>query len=175
MSNFADFGKRLFARVPALSPRQPADAALSTEIFQAGLFDGARGPMVEACRAGLLLFNDDLDRAHGIAQNDSSQTGSFWHAIIHRREGDFSNARYWWRMTGEHPAFEEIYDVVLHRVPDFGFLDELRAAEQWDPVLFTAWCQKAQTPDEVARLESVQVQEMRTLLNWCASRVAPGK
>ena len=175
MSNYAAFEKLLSARVPVLSPKHPFDAAQSRVIVPCDLFAGASGPLVEACRAGLLLFNDDLDRAHEIVQNDPSQTGSFWHAIIHRREGDFSNARYWWSMTGEHPAFEEIFDVVLHRVPDFGFLDELRAGEQWDPVLFTAWCQKAQTPDEVARLEAVQLQEMRTLLNWCASRVAPGK
>src|SRR5262245_30305459 len=46
--------------------------------------------------AGLWLLHDELDRAHGIVQEVGSESGSFWHAIMHRREGDFSNSRYWY-------------------------------------------------------------------------------
>src|SRR3954447_17397484 len=39
--------------------------------------------------AGLLLWHDCLDRSHEISQSISSESGSYWHAIMHRREGDF--------------------------------------------------------------------------------------
>src|SRR5688572_27783268 len=44
-----------------------------------------------ALLAGLWLWHDYLIESHHISQNLSTPTGSFWHAIMHRREGDFSN------------------------------------------------------------------------------------
>jgi hypothetical protein len=56
-----------------------------------------------AALAGLWLWVDALDESHKIAQDLVSTTGSFWHAIMHRREGDFSNAKYWYaRCDGHH-------------------------------------------------------------------------
>ena len=37
-----------------------------------------------------------------IAQELVSPTGSFWHAIMHRREGDFSNSKYWYHRCPNH-------------------------------------------------------------------------
>lgn len=141
---------------------------MSRALLQADLFGGKSGEMVECCRAGLLLFNDDLPAAHAIVQGIASQTGSFWHAIVHRREGDFSNARYWWNLTGLHPAYEEICDLVLHKVPDFPFLDALRENLAWEPLAFTDACQAG---TDGPLLQDVQKIEMGTLLQWCASRV----
>ena len=66
----ADFSSHLaLASMPvALMPTQPLDEATSRELMGANLFpdrntsEGA--PMSELCRAGLLMFNDDLARAH---------------------------------------------------------------------------------------------------------------
>lgn len=169
MTNFTRLFKQLEPQTPALFPTRPADAALSKEILKTDLFEGKRGEMVENCRAGLLLWNDDLGAAHPIVQNIETPTGSFWHAIIHRREADFSNARYWWNRTGAHPVFEEIGDLVLHRVPDFPLLEELRGG--WEPVAFTNFCQGAQKDGAfLAQLEGVQRLEMKLLLEWCASQ-----
>lgn len=168
MHSFEDYVAHFRQLVPALSPKNPGDEALSREILAADLFPGKSGEMVECSRAGLLLLNDDLHAAHEIVQNIKSQTGSFWHAIVHRREGDFGNARYWWNLTGQHPAFEEICDLVLHKVPDFPFLDELRVHLTWEPVTFTDFCQRG---EDASLLCQVQKIEMGTLLQWCASRV----
>ena len=128
--------------------------------------------MVVNCRAGLLLWNDDLDSAHPIVQAIETPTGSFWHAIIHRREADFSNARYWWRRVGSHPIYDEIGDLVLHRVSDFPLLDEIRSAHGWEPIAFTDFCQNARKDGAfLAQLEEVQRLEMRVLLEWCASQI----
>jgi hypothetical protein len=48
-------------------------------------------------QAGLWLYVDDLDRSHHVSQSIETPVGSYWHGIMHRREGDFSNAKYWFR------------------------------------------------------------------------------
>src|SRR5947209_3766436 len=60
--------------------------------------------MARACLGGLWLRFDFLDESHKISQEIETPTGSFWHAIMHRREGDFANSKYWWRRVGKHPA-----------------------------------------------------------------------
>src|SRR5205823_2863672 len=58
----------------------------------------------QAVLAGLWLWLDGLDEAHKIVQDLIGPTGAFWHAIMHRREGDFSNARYWYARCDTHRA-----------------------------------------------------------------------
>jgi hypothetical protein len=48
-------------------------------------------------RAALHLLADDLSTAHTLCQDIATPQGSAWHAIVHRREGDFWNSNYWWR------------------------------------------------------------------------------
>jgi hypothetical protein len=51
-------------------------------------------------QAGIWLYVDDLERSHLISQNIHTSEGSYWHGVMHRREGDFSNAKYWFRQAG---------------------------------------------------------------------------
>jgi hypothetical protein len=44
--------------------------------------------------AGLWLYVDDLDRSHTVSQSIEDATGSYWHGIMHRREGDISKTNY---------------------------------------------------------------------------------
>lgn len=61
----------------------------------------------ERIAAGLataLLWHDDLAAAHELCQAHEGQADcDYVHALLHRREGDFSNAKYWFREVGEHP------------------------------------------------------------------------
>ena len=43
-------------------------------------------------------------RAHESAQQDESPAGSWVHAYLHRKEGDSSNAGYWYRRAGKPTA-----------------------------------------------------------------------
>ena len=45
--------------------------------------------------------NGDWTRAHESAQQDESPAGSWVHAYLHRKEGDSSNAAYWYRRAGK--------------------------------------------------------------------------
>lgn len=47
----------------------------------------------------------DWDKAHQIVQNASDADNAWVHAYLHRKEGDLSNARYWYRQSGR-PEFK---------------------------------------------------------------------
>src|SRR4051794_32254466 len=53
-----------------------------------------RAQPAELLVAGLWLWHDWLDESHRISQRVETADGSYWHAIMHRREGDFSNSKY---------------------------------------------------------------------------------
>jgi len=51
-------------------------------------------------RAIRLLERGDWQSAHAIVQRDEDSALSCWaHGIVHRMEGDASNARYWYRQA----------------------------------------------------------------------------
>lgn len=41
--------------------------------------------------------NDDWDEAHRLTQKEDDRAGAWVHAYLHRKEGDPSNAAYWYR------------------------------------------------------------------------------
>lgn len=46
----------------------------------------------------------DWERAHGCAQEREDAHGMRLHAYLHRKEGDQSNAEYWYRRSGATPS-----------------------------------------------------------------------
>lgn len=44
---------------------------------------------------------NDWHASHEIAQDISDKNGSWIHAYLHRKEGDLSNAGYWYRKAGK--------------------------------------------------------------------------
>ncbi|MER8912235.1 hypothetical protein NKI32_00115 [Mesorhizobium sp. M0761] len=47
----------------------------------------------------------DWERAHECVQANESDPASVWvHAYLHRKEGDLSNAAYWYRRAGQPVA-----------------------------------------------------------------------
>ena len=46
----------------------------------------------------------DWARAHESAQQDEGRAGAWVHAYLHRKEGDDSNAGYWYRRAGKLPS-----------------------------------------------------------------------
>src|SRR4029077_769109 len=91
----------------------------------------ADAEMAACCVSAVWLLHDCLDESHIISQDIGTTSGSFLHAIMHRREGDFSNAKYWFRRVGHHPVIDELA-ANAH---------ELNGA--FDPAAFVDACQTA--------------------------------
>ena len=92
----------------------------------------------KAALAGLWLWLDQLNESHVIAQDILSPTGSFWHAILHRREGDFSNAKYWYRRCESHQV-NKMMGAVASSLAGNMTDDRLVAhavGEGWNPIGF---------------------------------------
>lgn len=102
------------------------------------------------CLSGVWLLYDFLDDSHTISQAIHSAEGSFWHGIMHRREGDFSNAKYWFRKVGPHPVFAEL-------------------ADDWDPYDFVDQCQAALRSGGEAAVQcrELQQREWEQLFAYC--------
>lgn len=107
-------GKRLLSRL------RPADV----------LNRPARGDSADALLSGLWLWHDWLDESHTLSQSIGSSTGSFWHAIMHRREGDFSNAKYWYARCGGHPAHQRFLQSAASLLTDPANKDVARQISQ---------------------------------------------
>ncbi|SNS40521.1 hypothetical protein [Tropicimonas sediminicola] len=67
-------------------------------------------------KAGDLRTGPQMEAAHEICQQHEGAPAFDWiHALVHRIEGDYSNADYWYRRAGKtrHPGtVEEEWDVI---------------------------------------------------------------
>ncbi len=63
------------------------------------MLESDRKMLLKAIR---LLEMGDWDAAHKIAQRNPDAYGNWLHAILHKVEGDRSNAAYWYNRAG-HP------------------------------------------------------------------------
>lgn len=96
-------------RPDAAARKSLQHATLATAFGDAHLVDLE---MARCCLAGVWLLHDFLNESHAISQQIETSSGSFWHGVMHRREGDFSNAKYWFRQVGPHPVFDELWPQI---------------------------------------------------------------
>ena len=137
----------------------------------------ASKPDADALLAALWLWHDYLDESHAVSQSLESPTGSFWHGILHRREGDFSNAKYWFRKCENHPVLPTLAvfaDDLIKPLPIDKRLFRL-TARGWDAAAFVDLCEHVHgRPDDPLFNIAVALQrvEWRTLFNHCLREAA---
>ncbi len=133
-----------------------------------------------AVRAGLLQIHDFLHESHELAQSVEGEgrhaNGDYWHAIMHRREPDYGNAKYWYRRVGQHPLFSELatFAQSLLRVTELEGTDttewqqRLRIPTGWDSLAFVDLCEAAADSENEKMLNAfagiIQWKEMQLLL-----------
>jgi hypothetical protein len=180
MRRYSRFIDGLFARpdfLQELQPKEPLFWKLSDEFRSLSESDLAGGkPVMDSqqfalVRGGVLYALDELDAAHRIFQDDASSEGSYWHGMMHRREGDFDNARYWFRRAGRMAVFSEIHDAAR------GISESMGRQENWDPYLFTGLCEQARfgAQELVPECQRLQRAEFEALFHRAWSKaVGPG-
>ena len=109
--------------------------------WQPGLLVGALADSYNLL-ALLHLLNDDLDAAHKLVQvHEDDSTANYIHQLVHRREGDWGNTRYWVGMTGPHPFYAEFgHGAARERLDACQCGDSGAAALSWqEQVELLAW------------------------------------
>lgn len=140
-----------------------------------------------AVEAGLRLMFDDGDGSHTCSQSIEGQgwhrDGDYWHAILHRCEPDYGNAKYWFRHVGSHPIFATLpreADSVRQLVSsaEFGrWMDRVTAFGRWDAISFVDCCEAAASHADVDFSRAVmelQYREMLHLLGHTCSNARIG-
>lgn len=129
-------------------------------------------PDTIALKAALLQWHEALDESHECSQAIEGQgrhrAGDYWHAIMHRREPDYGNSKYWFRRVGTHPIFSDLGrradPLITATAPDWR--DRL-LRDGWDPFAFVDFCEISATgkhPQWTVLAETIQELEMLLLL-----------
>lgn len=129
--------------------------------------------MARACLAGLWLYHDFLDESHKISQSLHGREGSYWHGIMHRREGDYANAKYWFRRVGAHPIHEALGRSAraLAQDADRG-VATFGASSAWDAAAFVDLCAAACAghSDAADLCQRIEEREWQLLFDYCYRR-----
>ena len=136
------------SRLATLRELGPEDLFAPSPILRQGF--------ARCVQAGLFLYFSALDDSHTISQGVHTASGSFWHGIMHRQEGDWANAKYWFRRVGNHPVLDRLAADSSHGWDPFEFIDRCAAA--------------ADGAGTGHKLEQLQMREWLLLMRHCHRR-----
>ena len=163
------------ADAPQLGPQRRAGTATEeelahrlTEFFASERISSRLQPLL---RSAALLWHDHLDPSHTISQGIETPEGSWLHGIMHRREPDYGNAKYWFQRVGRHEAFPKLAERATDLLSECG--DSFFEEGKWDPSAFIDECEAAgQGNDEEvnAVLCAIQAAEFDVLVEHILSQ-----
>lgn len=131
--------------------------------------------MAACCLSGLWLWHSYLDESHKISQEIETSAGSAWHGIMHRREGDFWNANYWFARVRDESLFpkfvvtKEIMAQSSDRTKWSRRVSQLLKPD-WSPTEFTHVVEKVLLdgdPNEIKAAIHIASAEWHVLWSSC--------
>ena len=163
---------------PALGPQRRSGTLSEAELDHTlgEFFSTERiAPRIQPLlRSAALLWHDHLDASHGISQGVETRDGSWLHGIMHRREPDYGNAKYWFRRVGQHEAYATLAGraAALLRARDADLAGRLIENGEWMPFAFVEQCEKAERGSDAAlssALQEIQAAEFDVLMEHILS------
>jgi hypothetical protein len=131
-----------------------------------------------ACLAGLWLLHNFLDESHAVSQDLDTLEGSYWHGILHRREPDYANAKYWFRRAPNHAVFGELCLSARELAAGVPGAKFLARQTSWSAAGFVDLCESAaRGPEALTDLcRCIQQREWELLFVHCHERAfgSPG-
>ena len=159
------------AKLPRVSPDDPTpDPQLLAQVDAITDSDlpGLPERQKAACVRALLWYvAGNLNAAHEIVQPMSGPDGAYIHGMIHRVEGDFDNARYWFSRAAAHPASAEIY---RHAVVNS---QAIAKHPLWDPSYVTDLVEQSRRTGISEELITVLRIEFEELFNYLTDTKTP--
>ena len=164
-------------QLPSLGPEIRAGVQAETQIRDAvrqwSVKQQLPGESSELIQCVALLWHDHLEAAHQIAQSIGTPDGSWLHGIMHRREPDYWNAKYWFRRAGQHPAYATLADQAGPLLDQGGqpdLAERLVKSGSWDPFAFVDAVEEALGPEGNDRirecLQQVQAVELEAAARY---------
>lgn len=164
--------------IPSLDSK-PRDDRLDVKVIDEELQRLWKGGILPAwsekqVKCLLLLWHDYLEPAHQLAQDERTPEFNYFHAIIHRREGDFFNSRFWLRQVDDrHIALLNVAREVKQFLSEKGeiqLLEEVVKDDGWDSLEFLEEVMKAskleRTSPQVKLLTQIQTIEFACWLKF---------
>ncbi|HWB10743.1 MAG TPA: hypothetical protein VG826_16050 [Pirellulales bacterium] len=157
---------------PNLAVRPELESLSVERLFENGVADRS---MASACLAGIWLYHDFLDESHSISQEIATVEGSYWHGLMHRREPDFGNAKYWFRRVGTHPVEPDLNRAARQLADEVGTDSAsqfLTRQSNWDSFRFIDLCEAAAggRSDCAMLCRQIQQREWWLLFGYCFQR-----
>jgi hypothetical protein len=159
--------------VNRLGPDKPHSELLSTlkqlnlQSFEQPVVDEQ---MAQCCISAVWLLHNFLDESHTISQEIETSEGSYLHGIMHRREPDYSNAKYWFRRVGKHPIFAQLSKALSESQQGEVAGVSLLADGHWQSDRFVDACQlvaRSKNASEIEQLEQIAQLEWQLLFDYC--------
>lgn len=155
-------------KLSKFGPPEPSARQLLKTAQPRRWFRDGRAP--EAAVGALWLRHGDWEESHSIIQDLPSAEAAYWHGILHRLDGDSSNAAYWFRRVEGHALLKHVAFEAKKLAPQFdgaGF----EVPVKWDLVKFVEFVDQvrdaAGSPGQGLAL-AIQEAEWRLLFEWCA-------
>jgi len=143
------FSALITDRLPELGPGRPEEA-VRPQLAALALDTAFAGKRIKdenaarCCLAALWLWHDFLDESHRISQEIETIEGSYWHGIMHRREPDYWNSKYWFRRLPTHAVFGPLAATARELAAGEKLAAPaafLATQEDWDSARFVDLCE----------------------------------